>query len=233
MADSDHKLYHIEFYEDCITTTVTGSPHIVDQWVNETYYLHGSGSHEMNFFVGLDTEWRFDPEAHDYQVAIIQLCDVRRRCLIFQFSQQTQTGEIINNAPPHSLTTFLADQNISFVGKQVKEDVKRLARLGLHVSRAVDVSHMAAEKYRDKSHRCKGLKTLAMEFLNKEMNKHKDITLSRWDVEQLSLAQVEYACIDAFVSLRLGILLSTTNDQLDHHHPINDIKQSQHAALSS
>lgn len=64
-------------------------------WIKET-----QGSHEL--FVGLDPEWRWD-----YQVASIQLCDVRRRCLIFQLSQ--------------SLISFVGDQNISFVGKAVQE----------------------------------------------------------------------------------------------------------------
>lgn len=85
-----------------------------------------------------------------------------------------------------------------------------------------------------------------MEFLNKDMNKNKDITHSRWDVQQPSLAQIHYACIDAFVSLLLGVLLLTTTNQLDHQQqqetnidqtdppcPVNDNDMSTCVAHSS
>ncbi|KAM1169795.1 hypothetical protein ACFX1X_020661 [Malus domestica] len=41
-------------------------------------------------------------------------------------------------------------------------------------------------KYVDNSHKCKGLKALAMEFLHKHTDKSKDVTLSRLDVHKSS-----------------------------------------------
>lgn len=192
-TDSKCKFYNIKFYEDRIKTIVTSDAHTVDRWIDQTYYVQGD-----NFLVGLDTEWQWDHETRDYEVAVLQLC-VGRHCLIYQLSHSETT--------PQSLTYFLSDENVTFVAKEVREDVTRLARQGLHVSCAMDVGHMAEKKYKDKSFKSKGLKTLAMEFLNKEMEKDKKITRSRWGNERLSRLQVEYACIDAFVSFQLGMQL--------------------------
>lgn len=176
MASTD-KFYNIKFYKDRIKTIVTSDAHTVDRWIYQTYCVQGD-----KFLVGLDTEWQWDHETRDYEVAVLQLC-MGRHCLVYQLSHSENT--------PQSLTYFLSDENVTFVAKEVREDVTRLARQGLHVSCAMDVGHMAAKKYKDKSYKSKGLKTLTMEFLNKEMEKDKKIT-SRWGNERLSRLQVEY-----------------------------------------
>ena len=42
------------------------------------------------------------------------------------------------------------------------------------------------------------------EVLGKGVEKPKRITLSRWDNAWLSAAQVQYACLDAFLSWKIG-----------------------------
>ncbi|KAL5543072.1 hypothetical protein UlMin_010782 [Ulmus minor] len=199
--ENQFKSYDIEFHGDCIKTIVTTHPKIIDQWVLETYNLHGSELH--NLLVGLDTEWRLIENNSSkrkivYQVALLQLC-VHNRCLILQ------------NSPcefPRSLVDFLGNPHIRFVGVGVGQDAKMLRKdWHLCVERAEDVGFVAAERYNDKMCKNMGLKDLAKKVLHKEMAKPTSVTTSNWDVPELSFDQVEYACIDAFVSFLLGMEL--------------------------
>lgn len=45
-----------------------------------------------------------------------------------------------------------------------------------------------------------GLKVLAKQVLGYDMNKSKTVTMSNWSKSHLDRRQVEYACIDAWVS---------------------------------
>ncbi|KAM7518230.1 hypothetical protein LguiB_017192 [Lonicera macranthoides] len=80
---------------------------------------------------------------------------------------------------PASLYKFLNDTNFTFVAVEIQND-----------------------EYEEM-----GLKTMAQGVLGKEMKKPYDITVSKWDVVCLSDDQVEYACLDAFVSFEIGMKL--------------------------
>ncbi|XP_004288939.1 PREDICTED: Werner Syndrome-like exonuclease [Fragaria vesca subsp. vesca] len=225
------KLFPIEFYEDRIRTILTSDAPSVDQWIDDIY--HDIGHNKS--IVGLDTEWQWNPETQYQEVAVLQLC-VGHNCLIYQLSQ--------SKSIPQSLIKFLGDENLTFVGKEVCGDVARLARQGLYVKCAMDVAYMAAEKYERmaaekykediyKDYKSMGLKTLAMEFLNKEMEKDKKLTRSRWGNERLTYYQVKYACIDAFVSFQLGIRLQTPYSSEERAKCIAETKKFCMNAFSS
>ena len=55
------------------------------------------------------------------------------------------------------------------------------------------------------------LKTLTREVMGVLINKSKSVTMSKWDARRLSVEQVQYACIDAFVSYEIGRLLLTVS----------------------
>ncbi|KAF7811226.1 Werner Syndrome-like exonuclease [Senna tora] len=195
------KLYSINFYGDEIQTLVTSSSAAVDQWILSIYNLYPH--RRRNLIVGLDTEWypSFSDEITN-PVAIIQLC-IGNRCLIFQYLHA--------DAIPVSLMRFLESRDFTFVGVGVEDDAKKLMRdHGLRVLATVDVRDMAAEKYGDLGMKRLGLKKLAFALTGKMMKKPKEITLSDWNCRKLSFAQVEYACIDAYVSFLLGVLILPT-----------------------
>ena len=48
------------------------------------------------------------------------------------------------------------------------------------------------------------LKELALEIVGLNMRKPKDISMSNWEARLLNEAQIEYACIDAYASYRIG-----------------------------
>ncbi|PHU06168.1 hypothetical protein BC332_26990 [Capsicum chinense] len=55
-----------------------------------------------------------------------------------------------------------------------------------------------------------GLKTLCGVVLGREMEKPGHVTMGRWDNEWLDMAQVQYACVDAFVSFEIGKCLNAS-----------------------
>ncbi|CAL5422995.1 unnamed protein product [Camellia sinensis] len=136
---------------------------------------------------------------HDNVAATLQLC-VGRRCLIFQLIYSPQI--------PQFLFDFLNDPIYTFVGVGIHTDVDKLTEdYGLSLATTVDLRSLAADCGMIEL-RNVGLKNLAIEVLGKEVEKPKRITMSRWDNEWLYPKQVQYACIDAFLSLEIGRCLN-------------------------
>ncbi|KAM7271899.1 hypothetical protein ACFE04_031113 [Oxalis oulophora] len=185
---------NVKFYNDKIFTTVTSSESVVDEWIAQT--LRMTRNELCNVLVGLDTEFKLPQRDGRQPVAIAQLC-IGHRCLIYQLCHASRISA--------SFITFLGDDKFTFVGKAVKNDAyKLLEDYGLKVGKVEDVSKMAGEKYNDKYYESNGLSKLVDQFLGTPMEKSKRITLSRWDKYRLSREQIQYAAIDAFVSLRLA-----------------------------
>ncbi|XP_043689396.1 Werner Syndrome-like exonuclease [Telopea speciosissima] len=147
--------------------------------------------------VGLDVEWRpsFSRRV-EYKVAILQLC-VEHTCLEFQL--------LYVDHIPNSLIDFLKNPNLRFVGVGIEGDVERLLEdHELNVLNNLDLRSLAAKRLSMPELRSSGLKELTREVLGKEIRKPKKVTMSRWDVEWLTYDQVQYACLDAFLSFEIG-----------------------------
>ena len=78
---------------------------------------------------------------------------------------------------------------------------------GLKVANVVDLRSLAVEMG-NRDLRNAGLKGLARAVLGMEIHKPRSVTLSRWDREWLTYEQVQYACIDAFLSFEIGRCLN-------------------------
>ncbi|KAJ9128591.1 hypothetical protein P3X46_034723 [Hevea brasiliensis] len=121
-----------------------------------------------------------EPDGHQ-QVAIIQLC-VGKTYLIFQLYHA-------DDIPP-SLIQFLGHKKFKFVGKEVRNDAYKLfENYKLHVAHTKDVAFV-------------------LDGLQKVIPKPREITMSEWNAKELTIEQIEYACLDASVSLEHGIFLS-------------------------
>ncbi|CAH1445564.1 unnamed protein product [Lactuca virosa] len=199
VPDDTHDYYDVEFFEDSILTLVTDTPSFVDMWISDIERIHHRRLHRL--VVGLDVEWRPSYSRYENPVATLQLC-VGRRCLIFQILRAP--------AIPWSLKNFLRNPSYTFSGVGIKSDVEKLeARYNLEVSNTADLRFMAAEEFNQGELRNAGLKGLSKRVLGKELNKPKAVTMSSWDDQWLSPAQVQYACIDAFLSFEIGRILIT------------------------
>lgn len=195
LPDETHNLYDVTFYDLNVRTLLTHSPSIASSW------LSSRGSQPL--VVGLDIEWRPNfSRNEDNPVAILQL-SVGLHCLIFQ----------LRHAPeiPKSLADFLLDPRHVFVGVGIGEDVEKLlCDCNLGVANAVDLRDLAARELGREELKRAGLKALAQEVLGKEIEKPKRVSKSRWDNPWLTSEQVQYACLDSFVSLQIGETLNAS-----------------------
>ncbi|GJW23711.1 Werner syndrome-like exonuclease [Tanacetum coccineum] len=190
-----HKYYDVTFFDKTINTLVTETPYFVDRWISKIEHIH---RHRLdNLVVGLDVEWR--PNTNRYvqnPVATLQLC-VGRNCLIYQL--------MYTPFFPDSLINFLRNPSYTFVGVGVENDVEKLnADYGIMVGRIEDLRDLAVEEFGAKELRNAGLKGLTSWVLGKELDKPKYVTMSRWDQAWLTLDQVQYACVDAYLSFEIG-----------------------------
>ncbi|KAH0721052.1 hypothetical protein KY290_006678 [Solanum tuberosum] len=197
VEDDRYQLYDVFFFSDQILTTVTCNPDVVTNWINGIEYVHRRRLNRL--IVGLDIEWRptFNRYQHNHPVATLQLC-VGRRCLIFQL--------LYCEYIPDSLTEFLLNPCYAFVGVGIANDVEKLEEdYMLRVENTVDLRDLA-----DYNLRNAGLKTLCQVVLGREMEKPRHVTIGRWDNECLDSDQVQYACVDAFVSFEIGRCMNAT-----------------------
>ncbi|XP_068660037.1 3'-5' exonuclease-like [Aristolochia californica] len=203
-ASSDEEtqqLFIITLFDDTILATVTSYAVEVEQWISDIRKIHHRRLRHL--IVGIDVEWRpnFQRNAEN-PVALLQLC-VGRRCLIFQLFHADYV--------PQALVNFLTNPNFTFVGVGIESDVEKLlVDYGLAVSRQVDLRSLAADRLGRRELARAGLKTLAMAVLEVEVEKPKRVTMSRWDYRWLKWDQIQYACIDAFLSFEIGRALNAS-----------------------
>ncbi|CAI0421195.1 unnamed protein product [Linum tenue] len=200
LPDDTHNLYDVTFCTDEIHTLLAQSPGPLHQWLLETTQHQRTTSNSSAaapVVVGLDVEWRPNFSRNmDNPIATLQLC-VGNRCVIFQL--------IHSPSIPQSLFDFLRSKDYVFAGVGIDGDVEKLLEdYGLKVANVVDLRQLAASKLGVKELKNAGLKQLAKEVLGKEIAKPKRVQMSRWDNPWLTPVQVQYACIDAFLSCKIG-----------------------------
>ncbi|XLR12849.1 Werner Syndrome-like exonuclease [Arachis ipaensis] len=197
MEDNSSSKYVVVFDGLSIETIITHKANIVEEWIQQI-------SSKEDMIIGLDTEWTKDKNKKT-KVAILQLC-VEDKCLIFQF--------FFNNIVPQCLRSFLMDPNFKFVGVGIENDIKRLkSDYGLECKNGIDLATFAGEKC-DQNYSSRGLKFLAKELVGLDMKKSKDICTSEWKSKELTKDQIEYACIDAYASYKIGHYLLLQKEEV-------------------
>ncbi|RZC74453.1 hypothetical protein C5167_049936 [Papaver somniferum] len=189
------QFYSVIIDDDRIRTVVTKHSSTVDHWISRIYSDYNGVLDHL--IVGLDLEWKPTYDRYRNQVATLQLC-VGRRCLIFQIKHADEI--------PSSLVEFLGDPDFTFVGVRIDEDIQKLDDdYDLEVGVAVDLRYLAADRYNSKALKNAGLMGLAGIVLNYgDIEKPRHVTMSNWEDYWLSLDQIKYACVDAYVSFEIG-----------------------------
>ncbi|KAJ8449743.1 hypothetical protein Cgig2_001399 [Carnegiea gigantea] len=196
------QVFDVTFFGHSIEVAVTSMPEFVGAWIANIENMHHRRIRRGGLIVGLDVEWRpnFRPNSPQNPVSLLQLC-VGHMCLVFQLQYASEL--------PQSLADFLGNDDYTFVGVGIAGDAQRLYDdCGLVVSNGVDLCFLAADS---PGLRNAGLTALAKEVLDVDYNKPRTITMSNWAKEQLSDAQIQYACIDAFLSFEIGRCLGAAN----------------------
>ncbi|KAL6626299.1 hypothetical protein ACP70R_030025 [Stipagrostis hirtigluma subsp. patula] len=187
----------VRFGSAAIDTTVTRDAAVADEWIRSVRASSAPRGAGRQLIVGLDCEWK--PNYRPWttsKVAILQLC-VGTRCLVLQLFYVTRI--------PASLRSFLADPEVRVVGVGVGEDAAKLDDdYGLACAAPVDLEGLCDEYLGRVGGRRLGLKGFAREVLGLAMEKPRNVTMSNWEKHDLDVAQIQYACIDAYVSYKLG-----------------------------
>ncbi|XP_051123937.1 3'-5' exonuclease-like [Andrographis paniculata] len=184
--------YVVTFAGTAIETTVTDKAAVAAAWVADITSLYG----DAPAVVGLDVEWRpHQIKSMSNKSATLQLC-IADKCLILQLFYMDEV--------PISIRDFLMNPNFTFVGIEVADDARKLsAEYGLSCARCGDIRDAAKLRWPGRFSR-PGLKDLAKEICGMAMKKPRHVCMSNWEIRVLSEAQIEYACIDAFASYRIG-----------------------------
>ncbi|KAL9248238.1 hypothetical protein vseg_021582 [Gypsophila vaccaria] len=191
--------YQVTIAGKTIQTTLTKSASKITEWVDNITNMYSGVSLLKPQVVGLDIEWRPHPvRSLSNTTATLQLC-IDTHCLIVQLFYVDYI--------PNSLKNFLSSLEFTFVGVEVADDAEKLKKeYGLECGSTDDVRVAAMRRWPWRFRR-PGLKDLALDLLSLNMDKTKRVTLSDWQAEELSMEQIQYACIDAYASYSLGHLL--------------------------
>lgn len=192
--------YLINYDGRTIETTVTDKSSVTDSWVEGILSLYADAPLTV---VGLDIEWKPHPiRFMSNKSATLQLC-INDRCLILQLFYM--------DSIPQSLIDFLRNSKFTFVGIEVADDVAKLKdEYGLECGNTADIRQLAISRWPGRFRR-PGLKDLAWEVLGLYMEKPKHVCMSNWEARVLNNRQVEYACIDAYASYKIGHNLVMVN----------------------
>ncbi|XP_057476847.1 3'-5' exonuclease-like [Actinidia eriantha] len=185
------RTFDVTCHGHCIHTTVTARPSVARDWLYKTRHLHVRFRRKL--VVGLGVQWR--PGAFNTP-ATLQLC-VGRRCLVFQLHRAP--------AVPRFLRRFLSHPRTTFVGVWNHQDRALLkdSKHNLSLSSLLDIRDVAAD-LRGYSKQL-SMETLAELILGLEgVTKPISVGMSDWEAYWLDEDQIQYACLDAFVSFSLG-----------------------------
>ena len=183
----------VQFSGSTIEATVTVKASVAEYWIHQIQSMYNG----QQIIVGLDCEWK-PPimQSMSNRTATLQLC-VDTKCLILQMFYVDYI--------PQSIKSFLSDPNVTFVGVEVGDDVLKLRdEYGLHCTSTSDIQALAMARWPRKFFVKPGLKFLAREVVGLYMQKPMHICQSNWEARVLDAEQIEYACIDAYASYRIG-----------------------------
>ncbi len=149
--------------------------------------------------IGFDTESRPSfKKGQEFPVSIIQM-SLEDNAYIFKLKQLGFCDE---------LKDILSDENIEKIGVGVKEDIRRLKKLGdFNPANFIDLAEIAKKKGLIQC----GLKALTARYLGKKLVKSSQTT--NWAKNSLTCVQLTYAATDAWVCLHLlePLLLDDTD----------------------
>lgn len=132
--------------------------------------------------VGFDAEWVNDSG----RVALVQICTASRTCGLFRLNKLSDV--------PNCLRKILEDETIIKLGVGTAHDAQRLYRdFSIEVRGSLDLRLLWNTQH--------GLARLASDVLGVCLDKQ--MQCSDWESKKLSERQVQYAMMDAFVSVEM------------------------------
>ncbi|KAM7276154.1 hypothetical protein ACFE04_018020 [Oxalis oulophora] len=188
--DSNHSVY---FHGNFIDTTFTSKSSAANDWVRKIL----SPCRQKIKTVGLNCKWERHPiKSMSGKISTLQLC-FDTNCLILQL--------FCMDVIPQSLRDFLSDPNIVFVGVEMEEvSVKLKEEYGLCCNKKIDVRSLVKINYPLSFSGKPSLKLIANQLLQLSSWEMKTLNLRNKGSRLLKMEQINRACIDAYVSYRIG-----------------------------
>ena len=149
--------------------------------------------------VGFDIEWKPQYVSKkkggvENKTAVLQL-GVESSCLVLHLCNM--------KSPPKLLRSILNDKKILKVGSGILQDVAKLKRdTGLICLGLVDTQKMAKSMGTNAPQKL-GIKALAEHFLGINLEKPKFVSKSNWENYPLTIRQIHYAALDAWIGLKI------------------------------
>ena len=149
--------------------------------------------------VGFDIEWK--PQfvskkkgGVENKTAVLQL-GVESSCLVLHLCNM--------KSPPKLLRSILNDKKILKVGSGILQDAVKLKRdTGLICLGMVDTQKMAKSMGTNAPPKL-GLTALARHFLGINLEKPKSVSRSNWENYPLTIRQIHYAAVDAWIGIKV------------------------------
>ncbi|TVU40249.1 hypothetical protein EJB05_13702, partial [Eragrostis curvula] len=210
----EHDAYTVHLANSRFIVLATARPSDVRRWVATTRWLYAPSLRRGRLVAGLGVQWTPTFRTLDGKTpvpATLQLC-VGDCCLVFHLAQAY--------AIPEALRRFLADQRTTFLGSGSAYDCRTLwDHFGLRVGCGRELRAMLGVGNAS-------MEEMADRFLGYPgVSKSRDVAISAWDAPRLSMDQVEYAAVDAYLAFLLGFYLSLDNDgpeYLGHNEVVLD-----------
>jgi ribonuclease D len=153
--------------------------------------------------LGFDTEWRvmFRKGEAPRPTALVQLC-TEDECFLFQVSQHAVTP---------TLRTLLESPRVVKAGVGVFADVAKLrSDYGVEMQGVMNLAQLAAMKLGGEE--TWNLSSLTERVLRRSLAKDPRVRLGNWERVPLNVAQVQYACCDAYAGLLIFQKLRSWNE---------------------
>eukprot|EP00435_Cladocopium_sp_Y103_P074925 s200_g52.t1 len=178
--------------------SVLGRIQVVNSKTSRAYdaLRHDSMCAEL---VAFDAEWVPDFKGSNHPISVLQFA-FPSSCKVYVV-QLARVGNL-----PAEVQMMLVNPRVMKVGFGVDfKDTEKLATTGISVYQdsIFDVQHSCAHLL---GFARPGLRRAAQELLGYALKKDRRCCLSDWSASELSMEQVEYAALDAWVTLRLFYL---------------------------
>jgi ribonuclease D len=146
---------------------------------------------EKSKIVGLDCEWVAEDTKEP--VALLQISSHSGECVLIRLCK-------VKNILP-KIQKILENEEIIKVGVGIKGDALRLRQIsGVAVRGSLDLRHLVSIRQGQEKFK-KSLAGLSAKFLNITLEKDLQIICSDWEAPRLNNRQIDYASLDAFVSV--------------------------------
>ena len=192
-AGNQTLIHSLPYPAEGVEVVYTADPVEAEAWLRNNITDCSAG------VVGFDIEWK--PQfvskkegGRENKTAVLQL-GVESSCLVLHLSNMKTL--------PKLLASVLSDQKILKVGSGILQDVAKLKRdKGLKCVGFVDTQTVAKSVGAPSSQKI-GLKALAQHFLGIRLEKPKSVSMSNWEKFPLTIKQIHYAALDAWIGLKI------------------------------